>query len=302
MIEVSHLRILQALHHNGTLREAANALCLTQSALSHQIRYLEQKLALKLWQREGRRLRLTQAGQLLLRTACQVLPLLEKTEQSLKAYAEGRQGVLAIGVECYPCHEWLNGTIAHYLREMPEVEVDIVNQFQFSGLEGLLNHHIDVLVTPDRFEQPGLRYIPLFNYELCLVVAADHPLAQREWVEARELANELLITFPVAVERLDIFSDFLRPAGVAPRQHKTIASVEIMLQLTALGRGVCPLPGWLARRFAQNHPLATLSLGRKGLHKTLFACVRSQDESTPYLARFVELGQRLADRLDYQPL
>lgn len=300
MIEVSHLRILQALHHNGTLREAANALCLSQSALSHQIRYLEKKLELKLWQREGRRLRLTQAGQLMLRTAGQVLPLLEKTEQSLKAYAEGRQGVLTIGVECYPCHEWLNGTIAHYLREMPEVEVDIVNQFQFSGLEGLLNHHIDVLVTPDRVEQPGLHYIPLFDYELCLVVAADHPLAQHTWINAQQLTDDVLITFPVAVERLDIFSDFLVPANVLPRQHKTIASVEIMLQLTALGRGVCPLPGWLARRFALNHPLATLSLGATGLHKTLFACVRSQDESAPYLTRFIELGQRLADQLDQQ--
>lgn len=300
MIEVSHLRILQALHHNGTLREAANTLCLTQSALSHQIRYLEQKLELKLWQREGRRLRLTQAGELLLRTARQVLPLLEKTEQALRAHAEGRQGVLTIGVECYPCHEWLNGTIAHYLRDLPEVEVDIVNQFQFSGLEGLLNHHIDVLVTPDRFEQPGLRYIPLFDYELSLVVASDHRLAGRRRVEPADLAEEVLITFPVSVERLDIFSDFLHPGGVAPRQHKTIASVEIMLQLTTLGRGVCPLPGWLARRFAQSHSLATLSLG-EGLHKTLFACVRQEEETTPYLARFIELGQQLADRLDDQP-
>lgn len=302
MIEVSHLRILQALHDNGTLREAANTLHLTQSALSHQIRYLEQKLELKLWQRQGRRLRLTQAGEVLLRTAMQVLPLLEKTEQTLRAHAEGRQGMLTIGVECYPCHEWLNGTIAHYLRDMPEVEVDIVNQFQFSGLEGLLNHHIDVLVTPDRFEQSGLHYIPLFDYELTLVVADDHPLARRRRIQPQDLAQEVLLTFPVSVERLDIFSDFLHPAGVAPRQHKTIASVDIMLQLTALGRGVCPLPGWLARRFAQSHALSPLSLGGNGLQKTLFACVRRDEERTPYLARFIELGQQLADRLDDQPV
>jgi len=296
MIEVSHLRILQALHDNGTLREAANALCLTQSALSHQIRYLEQKLTLKLWQREGRRLRLTRGGELLLRTAQQILPLLEKTEHSLKAYAEGRQGVLAIGVECYPCHEWLNGTIAHYLRDLPDVEVDIVNQFQFSGVEGLLNHHVDVLVTPDRLEQPGLSYVPLFDYELCLVVSEYHPLAGRERVEPSDLMDEVLMTFPVATERLDIFTGFLNPAGVAPRQHKTIASVEIMLQLTALGRGVCPLPGWLAARFAHHHPIRSLRLGRTGVHKTLFACVRSADHATPYLKRFITLGQALADQ------
>ncbi len=155
---------------------------------------------------------------------------------------------------------------------------------------------MDVLITPDRFEQPGLTYLPLFDYELCLVMADGHPLATRAHVEPADLAGEALITFPVSVERLDIFSDFLRPAGMAPRQHKTVASVEIMLQLTALGRGVCPLPGWLARRFARNQPLATARLGKKGLHKTLFACVRSSDEAVPYLAHFVTLGRQLADR------
>ncbi|MEE9344288.1 MAG: LysR family transcriptional regulator, partial [Methylococcales bacterium] len=98
MIELAHLRIILALHENGTLTEAANALCLSQSALSHQIRYLEKKLELKLWQREGRGLRLTQAGELMLQVAQQVLPVLSQTELTLKAYAEGRQGVLRIGV------------------------------------------------------------------------------------------------------------------------------------------------------------------------------------------------------------
>ena len=78
MIEHSHLKIIHALHANGTLTEAANALCLSQSALSHQIRYLEKKLAVRLWEREGRSLRLTQAGKLLLQVAQQILPVYHK--------------------------------------------------------------------------------------------------------------------------------------------------------------------------------------------------------------------------------
>ena len=62
MIERAHLRIIRALAENGSLTAAANALFLTQSALSHQIRYLEQKLEISLWQRDGRKLRLTKAG------------------------------------------------------------------------------------------------------------------------------------------------------------------------------------------------------------------------------------------------
>ncbi|HCC82583.1 MAG TPA: LysR family transcriptional regulator, partial [Methylophaga sp.] len=149
MIERAHLRIIRALAENGSLTAAANALFLTQSALSHQIRYLEQKLEISLWQRDGRKLRLTQAGELMLQVAQQVLPVLEQTEQTLQAYSEGRAGILRLGVECHPCYEWLKKILADYLREMPQMDVDIVHQFQFSGMEGLLNHHIDLLVTPD---------------------------------------------------------------------------------------------------------------------------------------------------------
>jgi LysR family transcriptional regulator for metE and metH len=99
MISLKHLKIIQALHENSTLTRAANVLHLSQSALSHQIRYLEEKLGITLWEREGRNLRLTKAGELLLQTAQQLLPILEQTEKTLKAYAQGRQGILRIGVE-----------------------------------------------------------------------------------------------------------------------------------------------------------------------------------------------------------
>lgn len=174
MIEHSHLRIIQSLHTNGTLTEAANALCLSQPALSHQIAYLEKKLGITVWEREGRGLRLTQAGRLLLEIADQVLPVLSQAEKTLKAYSEGKQGILRIGVECYPCFEWLTGVIGQFMQQVPDVDIDIVHKFQFSGLEGLLNHHIDVLITPDLVKKEKIFYEKLAEYQLVLLVSSDH--------------------------------------------------------------------------------------------------------------------------------
>ncbi len=182
MIEHSHLKIIQALHANGTLTEAANALCLSQPALSHQIGYLEKKLEVTLWEREGRSLRLTQAGTLLLEVANQVLPVLSQAEKTLAAYSEGRQGILRIGVECYPCFEWLTGVIGQFMQQMPDIDVDIVHKFQFSGLEGLLNHHIDVLITPDLVKKEKIDYKILAEYQLVLLAASDHPLANADYL------------------------------------------------------------------------------------------------------------------------
>jgi len=291
MIERTHLRIIRALAENGSLTAAANALFVTQSALSHQIRYLEQKLEVSLWQRDGRKLRLTQAGELMLQVAQQVLPVLEQTEQTLQAYAEGRAGILRLGVECHPCYEWLKNILADYLREMPQMDVDIVHQFQFSGMEGLLNHHIDLLVTPDAVKQVGVIYQPMFDYELVLLVAEDHPLSGQTYIEASALQNELLLTFPVAHERLDVFTQFLMPAGINPRS-KAMQSMDIMVQMVALQRGVTVLPNWLALEFCQTLPVKAVRLGRNGLAKTLFAAIREADQDVGYLQTFISLGKQ----------
>lgn len=295
MIEHSHLRIIQALHETGTLTEAANNLCLSQSALSHQIRYLEKKLEVTLWEREGRRLRLTQAGGLLLKTAQHVLPVLVQAEHTLKAYGEGLQGVLRIGVECYPCHKWLTGVIGLFLEQLPDVDIDIVNKFQFSGMVGLLNHHIDILITPDMEKKDNIHFQQLAEYELVLLVSESHPLANIKTITAENLANETLLTFPVAPERLDILTEFLNPACVKPASIKKIESIELMLQMTALGRGVCALPEWLADEYVKSMSVKKISLGVKGVHKRLFAALRTKDIEVHYIKQFIAIGKNMAN-------
>jgi len=294
MIETPHLRIVHALHHQGTLTAAANALCLTQSALSHQMRTLQQRLGIPLWEKQGRRLRLTRAGERLLAAAEAILPLLAQTEETLKAYAEGKQGSLRIGVECFPCYEWLTRVIADYLQQVPAVEVDIFHQFQFTGIEGLLNRHIDLLITPDSSDHPRLKSERLFDYELVLLVATAHPLAAHAWILPEQLAQETLISFPVEPGRLDILTYFLWPAGIRPAGHKQIESLEIMLQLTAFSRGVCALPRWLATRLSREHPVKLLGLGEAGIHRSLHAVTRREDSDLDYVRQFMALGSRAA--------
>ncbi len=299
MIERSHLQILQALNEQGTLTKAANALCLSQSALSHQIRYLEKKLEVKLWEKEGRNLRLTQAGELLLQVAQQILPVLQQTEDTLKAYGEGRQGILRIGVECYPCSQWLNGVIGYFLKELPEVEIDIINKFQFSGLEGLLNHHIDILVTPDLEKNTAIHYETIAEYELVLLVSSEHNFANKQCIKPEDFVNETLLTFPVPLERLDILTQFLNPACVKPAKLKEIESIDLMLQMVSLGRGICVLPEWLVDNICKDDGndlnVEKISIGSEGLQQSLFLALRNNDRRISYIEHFIAIGKKSAD-------
>ena len=105
MIERSHLEIFRAVERQGSLTAAAEQLHLTQSALSHAIRKLEQQLGTPVWLREGRQLRFTQAGEQLLNLANRLLPQFEHAEMLVGQVAKGQRGSLRVGMECHPCYQ-----------------------------------------------------------------------------------------------------------------------------------------------------------------------------------------------------
>lgn len=285
------MAVLLEVERQGSLTAAADVLCLTQSALSHSMRKLEQQIGTAIWLREGRQLRLTQAGSYLLGLAQRLLPQFELAEAQLRRFAAGEQGLLRIGMECHPCYQWLLKVVAPYLAAWPLVDVDVKQKFQFGGVKALFAHDIDLLVTPDPIDRPGLVFEPVFDYEQVLVVAAGHRLAGRAEAAPRDLATETLITYPVPVDRLDIYNQFLIPAGCRPARHKAIETTDIMLQMVASGRGVAALPGWLAAEYAQRLPLATLRLGRDGIRKHIHLGVREADAGTAYVRAFIALAR-----------
>ncbi|APZ43993.1 LysR family transcriptional regulator [Acidihalobacter ferrooxydans] len=291
MIERAHLAIIREIARQGSLTAAAEVLCLTQSALSHAMKKLEQQVGAPLWRREGRRLRLTQAGEHLLGVANRLLPQLEQAEDTLRQFARGERGLLRIGMECHPCHEWLLRVVAPYLAQWPDVDVDVKQAFQFGGIGGLFAHEIDLLVTPDPLHRPGLHFEPVFAYELVLAVAHGHRLAGVPHIEPEQLVDEVLISYPVPTDRLDLYTRFLLPAGVRPRRRKLIETTDIMLQMVAGGRGVAALPRWLVDEYADRIAVTPRPIGPQGIVKDIHLGIREADRDTDYFRAFFELAR-----------
>jgi LysR family transcriptional regulator for metE and metH len=253
---------------------------------------LEQQLGTDLWLREGRSLRLTQAGQYLHAVAQRLVPQLNLAEDRLRQFAHGERGALRIGMECHPCYQWLLKIVSPYLAAWPLVDVDVKQKFQFGGIGALFGFEIDLLVTPDPLLKPGLRFEPVFDYEQVLVVHSDHAWAGQDEVRPEQLNEETLITYPVPIDRLDIYNMFLLPANASPRKHKTIETTDIMLQMVASGRGVTALPKWLVTDYAPHLQLRTLRLGPSGIRKHIYLGARESDYGTDYLQSFIEMARK----------
>jgi len=294
MLDRIHLSIVQEVEKQGSLTAAAGVLHVTQSALSHSMKKLEQQLGTDIWLREGRSLRLTQAGQYLLAVANRVLPQLALAEERLRQFAQGERGSLRIGMECHPCYQWLLKIVSPYLAAWPDVDVDVKQKFQFGGIGALFGYEIDLLVTPDPLNKPGLVFEPVFDYEQVLVVAGNHPLAKEEYVTPKQLSNEVLVAYPVPVDRLDIYNMFLTPAGITPKRHKAIETTDIMLQMVASGRGVAALPRWLVLEYADTMNVVPVRLGKKGIAKHIYLGAREADVGIDYMRAFIEQAKKPA--------
>lgn len=296
MIEIRHLKTLAALRDAGSLVEAAERIHLTQSALSHQIKDLEERLNCSLFIRKTRPICFTSAGQRLLTLADEVLPMVRNAERDIMRLAGGETGRLNICIECHSCFDWLMPTIDHFRQQWPEVELDLSTGFSFQPLPALARGDLDLVITSDPEPRTGIHYEPLFSYEAVLVMGRQHRLVARRHVQPQDLASETLITYPVERDRLDVFTRFLDPADIEPADVRTAELTVMIMQLVASGRGVAALPNWAVHEYLQREYVAARPLGEKGLWCTLHAAMREDQKDADFMVDFLNTAREVTFR------
>ncbi|MGY6410916.1 MAG: LysR substrate-binding domain-containing protein [Alkalilacustris sp.] len=290
-IEFRHLRTIQAIHRAGGLARAAEALNLTQSALSHQVKGIEAQAGVELFVRRSRPLKLSAAGQKLLRLAERILPEIEALEQEFSGLRSGRAGRLHIAIECHACFEWLFPVLDRFRHAWPDVDVDIRPGLAFGALPALMREEVDLVISADPEPLQGVDFTPLFDYEPLFVAASTHPLAEKPHVEAADFADQTLITYPVDRARLDVFTELLGPAGVEPAAIRQVELTAMILLLVASGRGVSVLPDWVLREVRTSTDYITRPLTARGVTRRLHAATRSEDTTKPFVAHVLRLAR-----------
>ena len=296
-IELRHLRTIRAIHQAGGIARAADLLHITQSALSHQIKGLEDQAGVELFVRRSKPLKLSSAGQRLLRVAEKVLPEIEALEGEFGGLRQGSAGRMHIAIECHACFDWLFPVLERFRKAWPEVDVDIRPGLAFDALPALRKEEVDLVVSSDPEDLPGIQFKPLFDYEPVFVASSQHPLAQKPYVEAEDFRGETLITYPVDRSRLDVFTELLTPAKVEPRSIRQVELTAVILLLVASNRGVAVLPDWVVREVRTSSDYVTRPITEKGLTKRLYAAIRDDDADKPFVAHLIRLAREIPVRL-----
>jgi LysR family transcriptional regulator for metE and metH len=295
VLEIRHLKTLVALAETGNLSKAAKRLSLSQPAVSHQIRAIEDGYAVELFERKSSPLRLTGAGQLLIELAYDVTRRVQNGERDLVRIAQGQAGQLRIAVECHSCFDWLMPSMDSFREHWPQVELDLVSGFHPDPVGLLGENRADLVIVSHKKRREGVTFYPLFSYEVLALVSRHHPLARKPYLTASDFRRETLVSYPIPDERLDLVREILLPAKVNPTRRTTELTVAI-LQLVASGRGVAALPGWTVQPFLDRKYVVSRRIGKQGLRSQLFVATANASSLLAYMQEFVQTMREVSAR------
>ncbi|ALH96256.1 LysR family transcriptional regulator [Acinetobacter equi] len=291
MLELRHLKTLKALREHGSLVAAAGDLCLTPSALSHQLRELDQWFGVEVVNRRTRPVSFSNVGQRLLKLADEVLPQVQIAQTDISRIVHGQTGRIIFSSECHSCFDWLMPLLNQYRQQYLDVDLDFASGFDANPHELLQIGEFDLLITADPIALKGIEYFPIFEYESRLVLSNTHPLVRVQNITVQELAEETLVTYPVDKHRLDIMSRLFIPANIHPKKIRTTDLTQMLIQLVASGHGIAALPDWVVKEYEQKGWVTSRRLdcvAEQGLRRTLYAGYRTEEKEKDYFEGFLK--------------
>jgi LysR family transcriptional regulator for metE and metH len=291
MIELKHLRTLVALRDTGSLTATASALHLTQSALSHQLKDLEQRLGGQLFLRKTRPVKFTAEGEILLQLADEILHKVALAEGKIANLKEDVNGRLHMAIDCHSCFQWLMPALREYQLSWPTVGLDFISGFDFEPIPALLSGELDLVITSDIVPRAEVHYEPLFDFEMCLVTSTHHPLADKAVIQPEDFSDQTMVTYPVNKNRLDAYKHFMQPAGIEPMKWKHADNTLMLIQMVSAGLGIAAIPNWAIHEFSRQGLITSRPLG-EGLWRRLFAATRHAEYEKSYLQAFFNTARQ----------
>jgi DNA-binding transcriptional LysR family regulator len=232
------LSVFSAVARHSSFSRAAEALHLSQPAVSKHIRQLEAELGVQLLHRRGNRVELTDAGRIVADYAQRVSVLTEEVRRVLGELEGLQRGYLRVGASTTPGLYLLPQALAHFQAKYPGIEATLIIANSADIMRRVMSGQVDLGFVGVPTETPGLQVRPFAEDEIVLIVPSGHSLAQQQTFTPGLLANETLILREAGSGTQQIAQSHLSELGVRPRRVMELVGSEAMKRAVAAGLGV----------------------------------------------------------------
>lgn len=278
-LQLSHYRVVQAVRIHGTVSAAAQALGLTQPALSHQIAEAERRLGTKLFARVGRRLRLTSAGDLLATSADTILMEAGLAESTLIGKPGATTGeVIRIGTFAYNSYRWLPLFLKQLQHQWPNLYFEFITDTNKVPIRSVLDGDVDIAISAGNLSSSRTKVFSLFNDELLAIAALGYSAAPQSYMLAADFLDDPFITYSTIYETGFEEELLWRPAGRRPLNYLRAGNTEAVIEMVKAGFGRSILSRWAVQPYIDKHQLMALSVTKQGMPVKWSAVVRKSHQ------------------------
>lgn len=288
-LESHHLRLIAEVARAESVTRAADRLNVTQSAVSHQLRDIEDRLGTAVFVRSGRRMLLTPAGRVIVDAADDVLGAIGRVEAKVDQLARRTAGELRVCTHCYTGYSWLPALVEGLRRRYPAFSLQIAPEYTLDPLTALLDAKLDLAIMNDETNDHRLRQRELFDDEHVAVVPASHRWASRPFVNPEEIANEPLYLYSRSIENSFIVKNVLRPAGLAPAHVTYMQLPEGIIEMVKAGMGTTVLPKWSIASNLASNGITAVRITKAGVFRKWYAVTLGDVTPTPFMEEFIRL-------------
>ncbi len=268
-MDLHQLRVFHAAIKSGGFTRAGEQLHLSQSTVSQHIKLLEEELGCSLFLRVGKRVLVTEAGNVLLQYAERIFRELRNAEMAVREINALKRGTVRLGVGPTTLTYRLPPILRDYIRRFPQMELIVLAGSTEFLLDELKSQHLDLAIVISTAPLAGFRMTPLGREELVIVLNSKHPLARQRTVEASDLSSLRFILYKKSTAMQNLIDRYFESLGVSPHINMEVENNEAIKSMVRAGLGASILPLCAVAKEPRDSHLHVLRVRGKPLTREL---------------------------------
>lgn len=268
-MDIHHLRVFQAAARSGGFTRASEQLHLSQSTISQHIQHLETELGCQLFLRAGKRVLVTEAGNVLLQYAERIFRDVDNAAMAIRELNSLQRGTVRLGFGATTLIHRLPKVLGDYKRRFPDIDLVVETGTTEYLLQTVKSHGLDLAIVMSPTPVPGLKITLLGKEELVIVLNRHHPLARRPVLEAQDLTELRFIVFRPQTAMQNLIDSYFEGLGFRPRVAMEMENIEAMKSVARAGLGACVLPLCAVAERPQSAHLRVLRVKGRPLYRQL---------------------------------
>lgn len=286
-MELKYFRLIKTIAEEGSIANSSERLFLTQSALSHQLRDLEERLGFKVFHRTRNRWTLTEEGEELHRLANILLKSIEEGFQTIQQIKDGSKGTIRLSAECHSFFHDLPAFVQKMAVLYPEIQIDLSLGATHQTISQILSDELDIAIVTTEPATEVLTSMEVFKDEIFVLMHEEHPLHELDYIDASHFSEVHLIINSFPMENVSVYEHFLKPNRITPRKISAIPFTEVSLQMVKANMGIMCLPKWTLDSFKLPEDLIFKRIGKYGLKRTHYLVVKEENRNKKHFEAFI---------------